>query len=73
MILQGVGLKVGVGVDNPEIQARLSAVEQENKELKQGKYSVPSKAICREIGPALWKIGSTDFVKIRKCVKKMFL
>ena len=24
--------------------------------------SVPSKAVCREISPALWKIGSTDFV-----------
>ena len=28
--------------------------------------SVPSKVICCEIGPALWKIGSTDFVKISK-------
>ena len=26
--------------------------------------SVPSKAVCREIGPALWKIGSTDFVRM---------
>ena len=28
--------------------------------------SVPSKAVCREIGPALWKIGSTDFVRMSK-------
>lgn len=34
LVVQGVGLKIGVGVDNPEIQARLSAVEQENKDLK---------------------------------------
>ena len=27
---------------------------------------VPSKAVCHKIGPALWKIGSTDFVKISK-------
>ncbi|XP_072040608.1 LOW QUALITY PROTEIN: elongation factor 1-delta-like [Amphiura filiformis] len=33
-LTDGVGLKIGVGVDNPELQARLSAVEQENKELK---------------------------------------
>ena len=26
--------------------------------------SVPSKAVCREIGAALWKIGTTDFVKV---------
>ena len=25
-------------------------------------FSVPSKAVCHEIGPVLWKIGSTDFV-----------
>ena len=31
--------------------------------------SVPSKAMCCKIGPALWKIGSTDFVTISK--KKM--
>ena len=36
-ILQGVGLQIGVGVDNPEIQARLNAVEQENKDLKSSK------------------------------------
>ena len=23
----------------------------------------PLKAVCRKIGPALWKTGSTDFVK----------
>ena len=28
--------------------------------------SGPSKAVCREIGPALWKIGSTDFVRMSK-------
>ena len=28
--------------------------------------SVPSKAICHEIGSALWKIGSTDFVKMNE-------
>ena len=32
--------------------------------------SVPFKAVCREIVPALLKIGSTDLVKIVK--KKMF-
>ena len=26
--------------------------------------SVPSKAVCSKIGTALWKIGSTDFVKM---------
>ena len=26
--------------------------------------SVPSEAACCEIGPALWKIGSLEFVKI---------
>ena len=30
--------------------------------------SVPSKALCREIGSALWKIGSTDFLKMCKQV-----
>ncbi|XP_041476263.1 elongation factor 1-delta-like [Lytechinus variegatus] len=30
----GVGLSVGVGVDNPEILARLSAVEKENADLR---------------------------------------
>ena len=29
---------------------------------------ISSEAVCREIGPTLWKIGSTYFVK---CVKKM--
>ena len=28
--------------------------------------SVPSKVVCREIGPALGKIGSTDFVRMSK-------
>ena len=28
--------------------------------------SAPSKAVCREIGPALWKNGSTDFVRMSK-------
>ena len=28
--------------------------------------SGPSKAVCREIGPALWKIGSTDFLRMSK-------
>ena len=28
--------------------------------------SVPSKATYRKISPALWKIGSTDFVKVSK-------
>ena len=26
--------------------------------------SVPSKAVCRKIGPALWEIGSTGFVRM---------
>ena len=26
--------------------------------------SVPSKAACQEIGPALWKIGLRDFVRM---------
>ena len=26
--------------------------------------SIPSKAVCRKIGPVLWKTGSTDFLKI---------
>ena len=26
--------------------------------------SVSSEAVCHKIGPALWKIGSTDFVKM---------
>ncbi|XP_011683338.1 elongation factor 1-delta-like isoform X2 [Strongylocentrotus purpuratus] len=34
LVVQGVGLSVGVGVDNPEILARLSAVEKENADLK---------------------------------------
>lgn len=34
LVVQGVGLQIGVGVDTPEIQARLNAVEQENKDLK---------------------------------------
>ena len=29
-------------------------------------YIVPSKAVCCEIGPAFWKSGSTDFVKMSK-------
>ena len=33
--------------------------------------SVPSKAVCREIGPALRNIGSTDFDRISK--KVLFL
>ena len=28
--------------------------------------SVPSNAVCRKIGPALQKIGLTDFVKMSK-------
>ena len=28
--------------------------------------SVPAKAVCREIGPALWKIGSKDILKMTK-------
>ena len=28
--------------------------------------SVPSKAVCGEIGPALWKIGSTGIVRMSK-------
>ena len=28
--------------------------------------SVPSKAVCREIGPTLWKNGSTDIVRMSK-------
>ena len=28
--------------------------------------SVTSKAVCRKIGPALWKIGSTDFERTSK-------
>ena len=28
--------------------------------------SVPAKAVCREIGSALWKIGSTNFVRMSK-------
>ena len=35
----------------------------ETEEIKMA-ISVPSKAVCREIGPALWKIGLTDFVKM---------
>ena len=35
--------------------------------------SVPSKAVCCKIGPALWKISSTDFVKMSKWVKKKML
>ena len=27
---------------------------------------VPSRDVCREIGPVLWKIGSTDFVNMSK-------
>jgi len=34
LVVQGVGLSVGVGVDNPELLARLSAVEKENADLK---------------------------------------
>nr|CAA74624.1 elongation factor-1d [Sphaerechinus granularis]CAA74625.1 elongation factor-1d [Sphaerechinus granularis] len=34
LVVQGVGLSVGVGVDNPEILARLSAVEKENADLR---------------------------------------
>ena len=30
--------------------------------------SVPSKALCRKNGSALWKIGSTDFLKMCKIV-----
>ena len=26
----------------------------------------PLKVVCRKIGPALWKIGSTDFVRMSK-------
>ena len=33
-------------------------------------YSVPSKALCHEIGSALWKISSTDFLKM--CEKDAF-
>ena len=28
--------------------------------------SVPFKTVCRKIGPALWKIDSTDFVKMNE-------
>ncbi|XP_072172821.1 elongation factor 1-delta-like isoform X2 [Diadema setosum] len=35
LVVQGVGLSVGVGVDNAEVLARLSAVEKENAELRQ--------------------------------------
>ena len=33
-------------------------------------FGVPSKALCRKIGSALWKIGSTDFLKM--CEKDAF-
>ena len=33
--------------------------------------SVPSRAVCSEIGPVIWKIGSIDFVKM--CQKDSFL
>ena len=44
----------------------VNAVHMKGMVCSPAETSVPSKAVCREIGPALRKIGSTDFVRMSK-------